>query len=208
MGAQCLSPDVYAGQRLEQPSCLSEDGQTADQCFPVLEAATGALLCTDTQGRLEWQPAVPASAAGEAHARYVDGPAPAVHGARLSLTPDGIQRVDATLGACRTPRPRCAGQLPQPGRLQSATYFQNALFARIEVGHWLILSKSAQSIDRVGRGCEHLLAEGVVQQVPPFGPPWLSRGGPFHDGRQPTRPTHHPGSPGTISGFTLRLRAG
>ena len=59
VGAQCLSSDVNAGQRLERLSCLGEDGQTADQCFRVLEAATGALLCTDTQGRWQWQPGVP-----------------------------------------------------------------------------------------------------------------------------------------------------
>jgi hypothetical protein len=143
VGAQGLRAHLHPGQRLEQLSGLSEDGETTDQRVPVLKTATGALCCTYTQGRLEWQPAVPTSAAGETDARNMDGAAAAVHGARLSPTSHRIQRVDAALGACRTPRPRCAGQLAQPGRLQRATNFQNALFASIEVCHWLILSEGA-----------------------------------------------------------------
>src|SRR6266542_2343038 len=65
------------------------------------------------------------------------------------------------------------------------------------------------SVDKTSGGCEHLLAEGGVQQGPPFGPPWFL-----------TRRSHScemaaslPGLPilpealGTISGST-QLTAG
>jgi hypothetical protein len=161
VGAQGLSAHLHPGQGLDQLSGLGEDGETTHQRFPVLETAAGALFGTDTQGRLERQPAVPTPATGQADTRNVDRATATVHRAWLSPTSHRIQRVDTALGACRAPRPCCTGQLPQPGRLQGATNFQNALFASIEVGHWLILSESAQGIDRVRRGCEHLLAEGV-----------------------------------------------
>src|SRR5207302_2426399 len=69
--------------------------------------------------------------------------------------------------------------LPQPGRLQRATSFQNALFARIEVGHRPILREGAQSIDRVSGGCEHLLAEGVRHSASVRAAGVLLTGGPF-----------------------------
>src|SRR2546423_3264998 len=113
----------------------------------MLEAATGALLSTDTQGGLEWQATVPTRATREADAWNMHAAAAAVHGAWLAPTAQCIQPVDAALRARRTPRPRGAGQLPQPGCLKPATNFQNALFASIEVGHTLILREGAQSID-------------------------------------------------------------
>ena len=51
--------------------------------------------------------------------------------------------------------------------------------ARIEVGHGLILSESAQSIDRVSRGCEHLLAEGVRHWASVRAACVVFTGGPF-----------------------------
>ncbi len=56
---------------------------------------------------------------------------------------------------------------------------EHVLFTCIEVSHRLIACPRAHSIDRVSRGCEHLLAEGGVQQGPPFGPPCFIRSGPF-----------------------------
>jgi hypothetical protein len=52
VGAQRLSAYLHPGQGLEQLSCLSEDGHTAYQRFPVLKTATGPLFGTETQGRL------------------------------------------------------------------------------------------------------------------------------------------------------------
>src|SRR5260370_10717823 len=145
----------------------------------MLEAATGTLLSTETQRGLEWQPTVPTRATREADAWNMHAAAAAVHGAWLAQTALRIHGVDAALGARRTPRPRCTGQLPQPGRLQRATNFQNALFASIEVGHRLILREGAQSIDRVSGGCEHLLAEGVRHWASVLGARVLLTGGPF-----------------------------
>ena len=102
-----------------------------------------------------------------------------------------------------TPRPRGAGQLPQPGCLQPATNFQNALFTNIEVGHWLILSEGAQGIDRVSGGCEHLLAEGVRHWASVSAACVAITGGLFCMG-WPTLPGYLPlpKDPGTVSGFT------
>src|SRR5438270_1509642 len=169
----------------------------------MLQAATGALLSTDPQGALEWQPAVPTRATREADAWNMHAAAAAVHGAWLAPTAHCIQRVDAALRARWTPRPRGAGQLPQPGCLQPATNFQNALFTNIEVGHWLILSKGAQSIDRVSGGCEHLLAEGVRHWASVSAACVAITGRLFCMG-WPTLPGYlpFPEDPRTVSGFT------
>src|SRR6266705_2388826 len=73
------------------------------------------VLSNDTQRGLEWQPTVPTRATREADAWNMHAAAAAVHGAWLAPAAHGIQRVDAALRARWTPRPRGAGQLPQPG---------------------------------------------------------------------------------------------
>src|SRR5216683_6494311 len=99
--------------------------------------------------------------------------------------------------------PAALASCPQPGRLQRATNFQNALFASIEVGHRLILREGAQSIDRVSGGCEHLLAEGVRHWASVSAACVAITGGPFCMG-WPTLPCYLPlpEDPGTVSGFT------
>src|SRR5438445_4753171 len=78
----------------------------------MLQAATGALLSTDPQGALEWQPAVPTRATREADARNMDAAAAAVHGAWLSPTSHRIQRVDAALRAAGLRGPAALASCP------------------------------------------------------------------------------------------------
>src|SRR5438477_10060679 len=80
--------------------------------------------------------------------------------ARFAPTSYCIERMNAALRTYRSPRSSGSGQLSQPGRHESTTNFQHALFARVKVCQLLILREGAQCIDHVGGGCEHGLAEG------------------------------------------------
>ena len=46
---QCLDAHVHSSEGFEQLSRLSEGGQAAQQRFPMLETATGALFHTQPQ---------------------------------------------------------------------------------------------------------------------------------------------------------------
>src|SRR5437588_1607251 len=91
----------------------------------MLEAATGALLSTDTQRGLEWQPTVPTRATREADAWDMHAAAAAVHGAWLAPTAHCIlvsgRRTSGTLDSAAPRRwpvaptrlPAACDQLPE-----------------------------------------------------------------------------------------------
>jgi len=91
MGPQRFDAHVHPSQGFEQLSRLSECGQASQQCFPVLQTATGALFYSHTQHRLEWQPAMPTPTATQADTRNMHAAAATVHGARFTPPSHRIQ---------------------------------------------------------------------------------------------------------------------